>query len=347
MERLHARYPFLSAAREAVGEAGVDLAELVAEGGPPVERALDRVESAIETGRVGDPNRSPRVELLSYPVARVLVSLVDRPELTRVYARSEAATAHERFRADFEDDGLKSTSGGRISLDRLLAEFDLSGAVRVGDDGTARVAVGPYLRLAGELDGEEWRLAARDLHDGVVPVEREELHALIREAVRARVAEGLPLSVPDAVADALADERGAIETALADYDHPRGIDLVVPGLFPPCMRALLDRARSGEDLPPHSAFSLLAFLTGIGMDGEEVAALCDLDHEAVEYRVSRLRGEAGGDYPPPSCATMQAYGDCVNRDDLCSEIATPANYYARRIEGVEDPTDWRETLDAD
>ena len=346
MERLHARYPFLTAAREAVEAAGVDLADLVAVGGQPVERGLDRVESAITDGTVGDPHRTPRVELLSYPVARVLVSLVDRPELTRVYARAEAATAHERLRSDVEGEALKSTAGGEMTVERLLAEFDLDRDVDLDEDG-ARVGVSAYLRLAADLDGEEWRLAVRDLSDGWVPVEREELYALLRAAVRDRVTEGLPLPVPEAVAGNLESEREAIESALADYDSPRGIDLVVPGLFPPCMRALLDRARSGEDLPPNSAFALLSFLTGIGMDRDEVAALCDLDPEAVEYRVSRLRGENGGDYPPPSCATMQVYGDCVNKDDLCEEIPTPANYYARRIDGVEDPTDWRETLDAD
>lgn len=348
MDRLHARYPFLDAAREAVQRAEVDLAALVArEDSAAVERGVDRLETAIGEGRVGDGHRRPRVELLSYPIARTIVSMVDRPELVRVYARAEARTARERFVADLEGDDLKSTSDGRITLGGLLDEFDLSGAVTRADADRFRVEVGPYLSLSADLDGENWRLATRDLDDGTVPVDREELYDLLTEAVRESVTERLPLSVPDAVADHLTDEVDRIEAALADRTVPRGIDVVVPGLFPPCVRALLTRVKSGERLPEHSRFSLFAFLAGIGMDADEIAALCDLDAEEVAYRVERIRSEAGTDYAPPSCEAMVAYGDCVNKDDLCTAIAHPLEYYDRRIDDAPDPTDWRERQGAD
>jgi len=347
MDRLYARYPFLDAAREAVQAAELDLAELVArEDSATVERGKERVEAAIGGGTVGDRHRRDRVELLSYPVARAIVSLVDEPDLVDVYARAEAATARERFVADLEGQELKSTADGRITLDRLLREFGLSEAVdRDGD--RFLVAVGPYLSLSAGFDGAGWRLATRDLRDGVVPVDREELYALLSEAVRTSVADRLPLSVPDPVADHLAGEVESIRRALADRTVPRGIDLVVPGLFPPCMRALLTRARSGADLPDHSAFSLVAFLASVGMEAEEIAALCDVAPDEIAYRVDRIRSEAGADYAPPSCETMVAYGDCVNRDDLCARIDHPLEYYDRRVAEADDPTDWRERGDAD
>ncbi len=346
VDRLHARYPFLAAARESVDREGVDLAALVErEDAPPVERAIDRVETAIAEGRVGEEHRRPRVELLSYPVARVVVSLVDDRDLTRAYAASEAATAHERFTADREAASLKSTEG-QITLQRMLAEFDLADAVAVDEEGPAEIGVRAFLRLATDLEGDDWRLARRDLADGRVAVTREELDALLRAAIRERVAEGLPLSVPGAVREPLAEEVERIESALSDWSVPRDLDLVVPGLFPPCMRKLLSRAQSGESLPDRSAFALLAFLSGIGMDTAEAARLCGRDPEEFAYRVERLRGEAGADYPPPSCATMQAYGDCVNMDDLCEQIDHPATYYCRRVEDGDSPTDWRETVDA-
>ena len=128
MDRLHARYPFLDAAREAVDRADVDLGTVVLrEDSPVVERALERVESAIAEGRVGSP-RNLRVELLSYPVARVIVSAVgDR--VIRAYAAAEAATAHERFVADVENPSPTSVAGGQITVERLLREFDLTGSV--------------------------------------------------------------------------------------------------------------------------------------------------------------------------------------------------------------------------
>jgi DNA primase large subunit len=342
MDRLHARYPFLAASREAVDRADVDLAALVERPeSPVVERALDRVESAIGEGHVGSPARDARIELLSYPVARVIVSLVDDDELTRAYAAAEAASAHARFTDDFERGDRKSESDWRVDLDRLLREFELAAGVDDGGD-RVRVDVGPYLRLAGDLDGREWRLVRRDLTDGEVPLRRSELYALLREAVRERVAEGLPVAVPDAIGDRLTDAVDRVERALADTTPPEGIDVVAPELFPPCMSALLERAREGEDLPAHSEFALVSFLTGIGLDAEGAAKLCERDPEAFAHRAGRIAGGSGTEYPPPSCATMQAYGDCVDMDDLCGRIDHPTTYYAERVES-EEPTEWRET----
>ncbi len=333
MDRLHARYPFLAAARAAVEEADVDLAVLVEAGGPAVERGVERVEAAIREGGVGDLDRV-RTELLSYPVARVVVSLVDDERLTDAYARAEARTAHERFVDDVETPAPDSLSAG-IELRRLLAEFDLADAVTEREDGF-EVAVGPYLELAADLEGQGWRLVARDLHDGRVPVERDELYALLREAVYERVRSGLPLSVPDPVATALDEEVERVSQALSDYRLPRSIDAsVTPAAFPPCVEGLIERSRAGEDLPDHSAFALVAFLASAGADAEEAATIAGTDLETVEYRYGRLAGDAGADYPSPSCAVMQAYGDCVpeaERDDRCARVEHPLNYYAGAVE---------------
>ncbi len=333
MDRLHARYPFLVAAREAVDRADVDLGALVQAGGAPVERGVERVETAISDGRVGE-SRRVRTELLSYPVARVVVSLVDDPRLTEAYAGAEAATAHERFVDDIEEPTPDSLSDG-IDLEQLLAEFDLDDAVTEADE-AFRVDVGPYLRLASGLAEDRWRLVARDLDDGSVPVEAEELYALLREAVRERVLDGLPLSVPDPVGAALATEVETVSRALSEYELPRSVDAdLTPAAFPPCVERLVERARAGEELSDHATFALVAFLAGAGADLEQTAAVTGLDPETVAYRHERLAGESGADYPSPSCAVMQAYGDCVperERDERCGRIDHPLNYYATAVE---------------
>jgi DNA primase large subunit len=356
MEALHARYPFLADAREAVSEADVDLATVAAEGGPVVERALDRVRLAIEEGGVGDPHRSPRVELLSYPIARVLVSLVDQPGLVHRYARAEADAARERFVADVEtDDALRSVARERLDLDALLAEFDLDDWVAaVGEDtdaaarknvgapaatdGVVHVDVGAYLRLTEALQEPRWRLATRSLAGGRVTVAREELYDLLREAIRERIESDLPLSVPAGVADALGDAIADLEATLADLDHDWDIDAVDPDLFPPCIEALLDRVDADDPLPAHSQCTLLSFLATAGMGTDEIVARLatrdGFDAERLETQLAHLR-EDGSDaaYPPPSCETMVAYGDCVNTDDLCERVPHPLEYYERRLAG--------------
>lgn len=350
MERLHARYPFLDAARDAVEAADVDLAALVADGGPAVERGRERVERALLSGTVAaeEPRIwSDRAELLSYPVARVLVSLLDVPGAVEKYAAAEAATARERFVDDFEADlELKSSADQRLTLDRLLADFDMAGRVEPLGDGRFSVAATAYLELAAGLDDPQWRLATRPLSAGTLPVSRPELYTLLREAVARRVAEGLPLSVPDVIAEPLDGELAAIRRQIEDLDPPTGFETVTPGLFPPCMRALLSRARDGESLPDESAFSLVSFLLGVGLDGDAVIELCSFDGERaarVRDRIQRLETDDGVVATPPSCTVIDEYGDCVDPDETCNRIQHPLSYYERQLDQqpAEELTGWR------
>jgi DNA primase large subunit len=357
MEPLHARYPFLAAAREAVEAADVDLAAVVARDDPAVERGRERVLSSITDRDVGEPHRRTRVELVSYPIARVLVSLVDEAVLTRRYARAEAATAHERFTDELAaGTELKSTRSERLDLRDLLSEFDLLGPLTpVGgsleETDEYRLDVGAYLDLAAGEFGDEWRLVNRPLTDGEVPLDRDELLSLVRQAVEERVTEGLPFDVPDAIADPLAPAVEEIRETLAELELTRDIDTVVPELFPPCMRALLDDIQKGEHLEHHSRFAITAFLTSIGMSTDEIVDLYEINpgfgEEATRYQTNHIRGETSPtEYSTPSCATMQSYGDCVNMDDRCERIAHPMAYYEDALDDAdeddEEIEDWRE-----
>lgn len=338
MEAIHARYPFLAAAREAVETADEELATVASDApNPIINRALDRITSAIDTGTTGKPHRSTRVELLSYPLARVLVSLVDEPGLTDRYAHAEAATAKDRFTTEIDSTtDLRSIDHTPLTLDDLLAEFDLTNVVSATADGYT-IEVTHFLRLTGGLDTPEWRLGSRALADGVVPVTRDELFALLGEAIRTRVRDGLPLDVPPAIASELDPVVDTIRDRLADFTITTDFDTVSPALFPPCIDALLDRLESTAPLPDHSEFALVSFLVWIGMPTDDIVETLSqhpaIDADAVRYKIARLRDESETAlYPPPSCQTMQANDDCVNMDALCEQITHPLTYYARRLD---------------
>ena len=360
----HARYPFFESAREAVETADISLPELVAEDAPAVERGVERVRRALVEGTVESESPSrwgTRDELLSYPVARILVSLVDVPAAVDKYAEAEARTARDRFRTDFEADGDFRSAGDGVTLDAFLAEFDLDDAViperrddptgRNRGPGRFRVAVGAYLALSDRAWGDDWRLVNRELADGRVRVEHDELHRLLGEAVRRRVEEGLPFEVRgsdggDFVADALSEAVSDLRTLLADRGHIHRVetDTVALDLFPPCMSRLLERTRRDVDLDPPATFALTAFLTGIGMDTEEILALyrpAAVDEEQVRYQTEYLRDAAGAQYAPPSCATMDEYGLCYP-DDRCDAIAHPLSYYEDALADADSVDDWRE-----
>lgn len=333
----HARYPFLSGAREAVAALSVAPTELARADAPAVERGAERVERALMAGEVDaeEPERwRPRDELLSYPVARVLVSLLDDDAAARKYAGAEAATARARLEADAEeasDERLRTVESGTLSLDDALREFDVADAVREREDGRFGVEVDVYLRLSDPTAGERWRLVNRALAGGRVPVERDELFELLEERIRTRVAEGLPIPVGgeagETLADALAEEVARLRTLLADRAPTVERGPVDESAFPPCVEALLERTRADEDLPPRSRFALVAFLVDLGMDEARVAEETGLDPAAVEFPVTILADGDGSQYPMPSCETMDAQGDCVNTDEVCDRVAHPLAYY--------------------
>lgn len=343
MEAVHARYPFLESAREAVDAAGVDLASVIAEEPSPVlDRAIDRVHQAITTRTTGTPHRSTRVELLSYPVARVLVSLVNEPGLTTRYARAEAETAYRRFTTDLDTQSrLRSATHPTLSLDQLLREFNLTDHLTRTDDPDAyQIDVVAYLRLSAGLPDDHWRLINREVTDGTVTITRTELYGLVREAIRERVEDGLPFDVPPTIGDALEDHANQIRRALADIPFDWTIDTVDPARFPPCITALLEPQPPGEALPRHSVYTLASFLATIGMPDPQITNhLAPLVPEGTDltYLLARLREDDDrATYPPPSCETLDAYGDCVNKDALCHQIDHPLEYYHRRIHGNDD-----------
>jgi DNA primase large subunit len=359
-EERHARYPFFTAARETVREADLSLSALVARDAPAVDRARERVERALTAGTTAaeEPEAwEPDDELLSYPIARILISLLDDEAAVEKYATAEAATAADRFAADFEtdDDGLRSVADVSVSRDEVLAEFGIDADPETGDasgggggdGGPERRRRGPdwyrlplstYLTLADADWGDDWRLVNREVSRGKVRVRRSELDRLVEEAVYGRVADGLPFDVRDrnpALAAALEPAVASVRQLLSAGHAPAsGPDVVEPTAFPPCVTALLARARDGEELPPESRFSLTSFLVALGLDAEAIASTTGLDPETTETQVEFLRDREGSQYPSPSCATMQAYGDCVNRDELCERITHPLSYYGRAVESA-------------
>ena len=361
--RLYARYPFLEAARQAVGELDVDIETLIAEGAPAVDRGRKRVERALMAGRVDadDPEAwRDEDELLSYPIARILVSLLDSGAAIDKYAAAEAKTAVERLREDFAagDDGLRSTTAARLDRETVLDELELSTAIRPAADHASRepawfrVELGAYLRLAG--DGDRWRLVDREVADGEVRIEREELFSLLQTAIRRRIADGLPfegLTEGEGIVEPLQSDLGELRRLLSERTAVGRIDFVNRALFPPCIENLLQKAEDGIELEAFESFTLMAFLTGIGLEPDEVVDFCaesSLDPEGIRYQTEYLTDDRGTQYPPPSCETLSAYGICHNEDDHWKTAGHPLAYYQSRLEEREDDlSDWRANANAE
>ncbi|MFP4174254.1 MAG: DNA primase regulatory subunit PriL [Halobacteriales archaeon] len=335
---LLARYPFFEAAREEVAGRAERLVDVVDDA--VLDRAEDRVTTALREGNTGEAeipeNVSAQTELFSYPVARAVVSVIDEHPVTRRYAWAESVTARDRF---FHD--LTSEKGATFR--RIVDEFGMEvGEAEV--DGIYRMEVGDFLELSSGMSDEEWKLVNREVEEGWVRVTKDDVLELSREAVRERVADGLPLFVPEEARDAVEPAVERVREVVADADITTEIDRVEESEFPPCMETLLAEVREGKHLEHHSRFAITSFLTNIGMDTDEIIETYEVNpgfgEEMTRYQTDHIRGDTGPtEYTCPSCSTMVTYGDCRNKDELCETISHPLGYYRRRLEALDDEED--------
>lgn len=321
-------YPFTEEAAEQVRKTGYSLESLLDKTSfkSVRSRAAERVLGAIG-GQIPDRRASSEAEalaeLLSYPLARVIVSCLNDQHLQRRYALAEAKLAFSRMKGEGEKEGLL----------RLAGDLGL----HAEGANTLKLYFAEYIRAAHRMHAPKWKLVNRDLSDGYLTVTEEELMRLLEEAVRDRVSRGLPLEVDEKVCAKLGEYLEPLRSELQKYEACQRTDLgrVEQGAFPPCVRKMLSDVAAGTNLAHSARFALVSFLLQISMSPDEVIALFntspDFDLERTRYQVEHIAGASGTKYRPPSCATMATYGNCPGEDELCRRIRHPLSYYERRV----------------
>lgn len=320
-------FPFTEEAAEYVRGTGYSLESLIEKSSfrSVRSRAIERVEGAM-SGEIQDRQTGKDseilAELLSYPMARVMISCIGDQLILRRYALAEAKLAYSRMKGDPE---------GILPLAEDL------GIHPKGKDDPLKVHFSEYIRAAHRMRDPRWKLVNRDLTDGYLTVTRDELMRLLEEIVRDRVMKGLPLEVNESICKRLAEYITPVKSELDVLKARQKVDLgkIEEGAFPPCIKKMLTQVSGGTNLAHSARFALTSFLLQINMPVDEVIALFntspDFDEERTRYQVEHIAGASGTKYKPPSCATMTTYGNCPGEDELCKRIRHPLGYYERRI----------------
>lgn len=320
-------YPFTEEAAEYVRGTGYSLDSLIEKSSfrSVRSRAIERLEGAI-SGEIQDRQTGKDAEilaeLLSYPMARVMISCLGDQLLVRRYALAEAKLAYSRMRRD---------------LQSVLPLAEDLGIHPQGMDDPLKIHFSEYIHAAHRMRDPRWKLVNRDLMDGYLTVTRDELMRLLEEIVRDRVMRGLPLEVDVSICKRLAEYIAPIKSELEILKARQKVDLgkIEEGAFPPCIKNMLSQVSGGTNLAHSARFALTSFLLQVNMPVDEVISLFntspDFDEERTRYQVEHIAGSSGTKYKPPSCATMTTYGNCPGEDELCKRIRHPLGYYERRI----------------
>jgi DNA primase large subunit len=350
--RLAARYPFRKESAEVLKEAGVTLDRLISSIAYQEARSLgrQRVLEAVEYAKVVSHPMTKETdamnELLSYPVARMLVSCLGDRKFVHRYAIAEAKLANSRMTEEVERSKELETKRVRKSAGDDGVAFVIGLAEGLGlrihrGDGPLTVDFTDYLRFSSAMKSRSWKLVNQDVRSGRTLISEERLIRLVEQMVTDKIVSELPLPVNDKILSALSDDveeiRNALEEKRAEQPE-KDFGTISIVRFPPCMKKLLEMIRAGENVPHTGRFALVAFLHTLGMDSDAIlstfAMSADFDESKSRYQIQHITGEISGtEYTPPECSTMRSYGICFDPDDLCNRdwMAHPLTYY--RVKG--------------
>ncbi len=328
-----AKYPFLVDAGEYVRKRGFNLNDISQPDlDPVIERAKSRVLQAIMRHEVsaGGGEVSPEVELLSFPVALMLVKATDMNHLISRYSHAEALRV-ERLLKDEREELV-------VQIFRNVLKIDVA-KVTVEEGGLQhlhyKIPVIEYLKRATKFHELEWKLVNKVADQGYVYLRTHELIRLIRQEIDDIIRRRLK----DLVLPRLPENLGRIvqEISRLSPPPPKLSDQVriTPDQYPPCVTTALDMLQKGENIPHYGRFLLTTYLVNIGKSADEIIALYprspDFNERITRYQVEHISGLRGGrvKYRCPSCRTMATHSFCF-KTEACDDIKNPLQFGLKR-----------------
>lgn len=295
-----------------------------------LKRAEERVLEAIKSTKVSDKREENRdVEIMSFPVALMLVRSTNLSHLMDRYSLAEALRADALLRKEDNQNVVED-----IFQTFLAVKLEHS---TVSNFPAFRIGIVDYVRRAVNFHKQEWKLLNRIVQDGKVYVSKSDLIRLIREEIRALILQRLKATnVPK-----LPVELDSIVRNLVQLTPPPRTSFstlkIAPENYPPCLKEALRLLEKGENVPHYGRFLMATYLLAVGKTVEEIMSIFpkspDFKKSVTQYQVEHIAGMKGGrtKYSVPSCKTLQTHSFCFKDPTKCFEISSPLQYPSRKM----------------
>ncbi len=326
-----ARYPFLPEAREFISR-NIDLSlEGLEKTGSEaaLKRAAERVKNALllKEVRVTALDELNYVrEMLSFPIAIILVSTLMNEYVRRMYALGESRGAYKRMLN--ESDETLLYIGEKLRVEGVLDQENM-----------IRIRIPTYLNLAYSFHAPHWKLVNRVVDNGYVFVSRVEYARLLQVEINNYVYEKTLEPVPVAAVpenfkkavNAIAEIWNRLEAGKSDYAPLREREDT-----PPCISRIIKRMEKGENVSHFERLVVATFMIVRNRGVEEIIEFFskqpDYKYNVTKYQVEHLAGLRGGGkkYSVPSCRTILTNGLCYP-DEFCKGIKHPLSYGEKNV----------------
>jgi len=328
---LLSKYPFLNASKEYIKNNNLSIEELLDD--PLYERArltgVERLDNAFNNRDVGDRSLVTEsdliMELLSYPIARMIAVCIEDIYFKRRYALGEAIHAYRNL-----------INESTIFLINIANEFNMN--VKLSED-TNKISIYfvDYLHHA-PTRYKEWKMINRDMKNGYIQISHKELARIIQEALRARINNELDKRIcSKAVHETFSSDIKRIQNTV--MVHRKNIEAAPIGKLdnkklPPCMKNIIAAIQAGENVPHMGRFALVSFLHSLKLSNNDILKIFssapDYEEEKTRYQVEHITGYSSSTaYTPPGCEKMRTYGICPTEeiDEFCKKKRHPLSYY--------------------
>ncbi len=326
-----AKYPFLDASKQYVKDNSLSIGEILND--PLYERArligVERLDNAFKNKDVGNRSLVSEsdcvMELLSYPIARMIAVCIEDIYFKRRYALGEAVHAYRNL-----------VNESTMFLTRVAEEFNLN-VKYLEDNRWLGIYFVDYLHYA-PTRYKEWKMINRSMKNGFIRISHRDLARIIQEALRVRINSELDSRVCDkTVYKVFESDIKRIQNMV--MLHRKNIEAVPVGKLdlkklPPCMKNILRAIQDGENVPHMGRFALVSFLNALKLSVNDILKIFstapDYEEEKTRYQVEHITGSISStSYSPPGCDKMRTYGICPVEeiDELCKKKRHPLSYY--------------------
>ena len=309
-----------------------------------IERAQNRIAEAILNAIVTDQTRNIEIELLSFPIAVMLITATRDPFLKRRYALAEAKRAYNILKQETNKQKITEVAQ-TFNWQIKPANHDARSPQALTADFTIHFT--DYLKNASGFHESKWKLVNRSMLNGEVYLTKDEASRLLSEEVRTHLEKKLEtkidITLPPKIekeVDRLKQLFNSRKGKIRQEEMPSEFVLEA---FPPCMRQLYNMAPTGQHISHIGRFALTSFLINSGMPPESVIEhfrpTSDFSERMTRYQVEHIAGGRGSrtKYIPPRCDTLRTHGICPGMDETCRRVRHPLAYYRIKLRTIKAP----------
>ena len=326
-----AKYPFLNETKMYIKKNGPSVQELLEN--LLYERArtigIERLDNTLKKRDVGNRSLATEsdciMEILSYPLARMIAVCIGDNYFKRRYALGEAYHVYRNL--------LNESTSFLLEVSK---ELDIN-VEYLGDINKIKIFFKDYLRNA-PTRYKEWKMINRNMDNGYVSISQKDLARIILESLRKRINDELDSKECNkAIYNVFSSDIKRFQNMI--NLHKKKIEAAPVGKLdikklPPCIKGILSAIQAGENVPHMGRFALVAFLNSLKLSTNDILKLFssapDYEEDKTRYQVEHITGDSSStSYKSPGCDKMRTYGICPvdKMDDLCKKIGHPLGYY--------------------